>query len=230
MTLQEQRLDLFARPSIPVRVNRGKRAFDIAFSTAVLILFSPLLGAIALAIWMTSPGPILFRGKRLGQGGRPFDCLKFRTMYVDAEAQLKPLLASDESLRAEWTSFQKLKTDPRITPIGKFLRKTSLDELPQFWNVLKGDLSVVGPRPPTLVGPPENYWKEISLVYGDAAWKILSIKPGITGVWQVSGRSAIPLEERTRIELDYVEKQSFWKDLVLIIKTVPAVLLSKGAF
>ncbi|HEX2583081.1 MAG TPA: sugar transferase, partial [Chlamydiales bacterium] len=120
--------------------------------------------------------------------------------------------------------------DPRITPIGKFLRKTSLDEIPQFWNVLVGDLSVVGPRPPTLLGPPEYYLQEIRKLYGPAANLILSVRPGITGLWQISGRSQIPMQERAKMEAQYATSRNFWSDLVVIAKTIPAVFFSKGAF
>lgn len=210
--------------------DRLKRAFDIVFSGAVLVLFSPIFLSIGAAVLITSPGPVIYGSKRLGQAGKAIECYKFRTMYKDADVQLQKLLASNREMQREWEIYQKLKTDPRITPIGRFLRKTSLDELPQFWNVLKGDLSVVGPRPPTLVGPPENFLKEIKLVYGDAAWKILTVKPGITGVWQISGRSQISMEERKKMEINYAETRTFWKDLVVICKTIPAVLFSRGAF
>jgi lipopolysaccharide/colanic/teichoic acid biosynthesis glycosyltransferase len=125
--------------------------------------------------------------------------------------------------------FQKVANDPRITPIGKFLRVTSLDEIPQFWNVLKGDLSVVGPRPPTLVGPPETSIKEIATLYGDKMETILSIRPGITGIWQISGRSTIPFEERCLLDEKYAKEHTLWKDLLVIAKTIPAIFFAKGA-
>jgi undecaprenyl-phosphate galactose phosphotransferase len=151
-------------------------------------------------------------------------------MYRDAETRLWHLLQTEPALRKEWDIYQKLKDDPRITPIGKFLRKTSLDEFPQFWNVLKGDLSVVGPRPPALMGAPEQFLQEIRLVYGDSTKKILTVRPGITGVWQISGRSKIPLKEKRKIEEEYALNRTFWKDLVVIAKTIPAVVFSRGAF
>ncbi len=229
-----RRLRLF-RPSeevapIPIRRDPIKRGFDILFSSAVLVTLSPLLLAVGLCVKLTSPGPILFFSKRLGRGGKVIECVKFRTMFQDAEERLQDLLKTDEGLRLEWEVFQKFKQDPRITSIGKFLRKTSLDEMPQFWNVLKGDMSVVGPRPPTLMGAPDQYLQEIQLVYGEAAWKILTVRPGITGIWQISGRSKIPMEERRKLEANYAENRTFWKDLVVIAKTVPAVLFSRGAF
>ena len=126
--------------------------------------------------------------------------------------------------------FQKVKHDPRITPIGYYLRKTSLDELPQFWNVLKGDLSLVGPRPPTLMGPEEHYLQEIYLLYGEKTNTILSVRPGITGIWQISGRSHISFSERCAMEENYALNHSLWQDLVILAKTVPVVFSSKGAF
>lgn len=207
-----------------------KRGFDLLFSFSFLLFFSPLFLLLSLLVRMTSPGPIFYKSRRLGRGGKVIECWKFRTMYKDAEARLHHLLETDEQFRAEWETFQKVKLDPRITPVGLFLRKTSLDEFPQFWNVLKGDLSVVGPRPPTLLGPPESYLSEIRVLYGESTAKILSVRPGITGLWQVSGRSRLTFDERRKIEEKYAESHSFWQDLVVIAKTIPAVLFSRGAF
>jgi len=150
-------------------------------------------------------------------------------MYKDAEERLHHLLNTDAAFRAEWDAFQKVKLDPRITPIGRFLRKTSLDEIPQFWNVLRGDLSVVGPRPPTLLGPQDQFLQEIGLLYGESTAKILSVRPGITGVWQISGRSQLTFEQRRKLEENYADTRTFWKDLWVIFKTIPAVFLSRGA-
>lgn len=215
---------------ISIRHDPMKRAFDIVFSLLFLLAASPFLMILALMVRTTSPGPIFYKSKRLGRGGKVIECWKFRSMYKDAEERLHHLLDSDEKFRAEWEAFQKVKEDPRITAIGRFLRRTSLDELPQFWNVLKGDLSVVGPRPPTLLGPPEHFLDEILLLYGERAHVILSVRPGITGAWQISGRSQIPFEERCRIEERYARSRTFWIDLVLILKTIPAVFFSRGAF
>ena len=215
---------------ISIRRDPWKRAFDLLFSLVFLLAASPLLLILSFLVFTTSPGPIFYKSRRLGRGGKVIECWKFRSMYKDAEERLHQLLDSDEKFRAEWEAFQKVKHDPRITSIGRFLRKTSMDELPQFWNVLKGDLSVVGPRPPTLIGPPEQFIQEILLLYGDRAAKILSVRPGITGVWQISGRSQIPFEERCRLEEQYAMNRTFWKDLMVIAKTSPAVVLSRGAF
>lgn len=208
----------------------AKRLFDIVFSLFVLIALSPLFLVISLLIAIQSPGPVFYRCKRLGQGGKPIECFKFRTMRLDADLCLSQIIASDPRLRAEWKTYQKLRHDPRVTALGKFLRATSLDELPQFLNVLMGDLSVVGPRPPALFGPPEQFLEELRQIYGDYTNIILSVKPGITGVWQVSGRSSIPLEERRKIEAHYAQNRTFWNDFILIIKTVPAIFFSKGAY
>lgn len=214
---------------LSIRHDPLKRSFDIGFSAIFLLVFSPLFLLLALLVRCTSLGPIFYKSRRLGRGGKIIECWKFRTMYKDAESRLHHLLKSDEKFRAEWETFQKVKLDPRITPVGAFLRRTSMDELPQFWNVLKGDLSVVGPRPPTLLGPPEQYLSEIQVLYGDSTAKILSVRPGITGIWQVSGRSSLTFEQRRKIEEEYAVSRTFWKDLVVIAKTVPAVLFSRGA-
>ena len=215
---------------VSVRHDPLKRMFDIAFSLCFLLAASPLFLILIFLVRTTSPGPIFYKSRRVGRAGKVIECWKFRSMYKDAEERLHHLLDSDEQFRAEWEAFQKVKDDPRITLIGSFLRKTSLDEIPQFWNVLKGDLSVVGPRPPTLLGPPEHFLDEIRVLYGERAGVILSVRPGITGAWQISGRSQIPFEERCRIEEQYAKSRTFWADLLLIAKTIPAVIFSRGAF
>ncbi|MBI2743193.1 MAG: sugar transferase [Chlamydiales bacterium] len=199
-----------------------KRLFDIVFSASVLLLGSPIYLMIALAVRITSSGSIFYASSRVGLGGKPFPCWKFRTMFKDADCRLKELLDGCPDLKKEWETFWKLQNDPRVTPVGRFLRKTSLDELPQFWNVLKGDLSVVGPRPVTA--------DEIERYYGDKAEKILSLRPGITGLWQTSGRSLITFEERVNLEESYVEHSSFFYDIKLILKTIPYLFFSRGAF
>jgi undecaprenyl-phosphate galactose phosphotransferase len=212
-------------PSIDYEIKHipVKRGFDILFSFLCLLIGAPVYLLIALFIFVTSPGKVIYSHERIGRGGKPFRCYKFRSMYLDADRRLKDILASNPALREEWETTYKLKNDPRITPFGSFLRKTSLDELPQFWNVLKGDLSVVGPRPVVK--------EEVEKYLCMKAYKILSIRPGLTGPWQVSGRSDIKCYQ-TRIKLDeyYVDNHSFLLDLKLIIKTIPAVLFSKGAY
>lgn len=197
-----------------------KRGFDIVFSTCVLVFLSPIFVLIAISIFLFSPGKVLFSQERLGQGGKVFKCLKFRTMVPDAEESLDQILERFPMLKKEWQQTQKLRQDPRVFTWGRFLRKTSLDELPQFWNVLKGDLSVVGPRPYMT-----NQLEEM----GSSASIILSIKPGITGLWQTSGRSQTNFRTRIALDKEYVDKQSFGYDLRLILKTIPVLFSSKNA-
>jgi len=199
-----------------------KRAFDLFFSFLCLTLGLPIFILIGLSVFLSSRGSIIYFHERVGRGGKTFKCYKFRTMYQDADQRLKVLLSNDLKCKQEWESCFKLKNDPRITYIGSFLRKTSLDELPQFWNVLKGDLSVVGPRPVIK--------EEIKKYYGIKAYKILSIRPGLTGPWQVSGRSDCSYEDRIRLDESYLDNHSFSRDLKLIAKTIPAMLFSKGAY
>ena len=146
------------------------------------------------------------------------------------DKKLQNILIKDSELNKEWQLFQKLKKDPRITPIGSFLRKSSLDELPQFFNVLKGDMSIVGPRAFVLIGPKENFHLEIQLYLKDKTQKILSIRPGITGLWQISGRSEISIQERILIDESYIDKRNFFFDVYLILKTIPIIFFSKGAY
>lgn len=207
---------------IPVRHNFLKRAFDIFFSIGALGAIFPLFFVIAALIRLTSKGRIIYSHQRVGRGGKSFPCYKFRTMYQDADLRLCELLASDPKTKEEWESSFKLKNDPRITPFGRFLRKTSLDELPQFWNVIRGDLSVVGPRPVVS--------DELQKYFNEKAAIILSIRPGLTGLWQVSGRSNLSYEDRIYLDEEYVKNQSFLLDLKLIAKTLPAIVFSKGAY
>ncbi|MBS0615513.1 MAG: sugar transferase [Verrucomicrobia bacterium] len=199
-----------------------KRIFDICFSIGAMIFFFPLCLGIAIAIKLDSPGPLFYGSLRVGRNGKPFLCWKFRTMYANADMKLKELLQKNSAMRQEWELFYKLKDDPRITKIGKFLRRTSLDELPQFWNIFMGDLSVVGPRPVTQ--------DEIVKYFGDKAQKILSVRPGLTGIWQTSGRSLLTFEERIKLEESYIDQQSLSLDLRIIFKTIPMLVFSKGAY
>ncbi|WP_413166938.1 sugar transferase [Capilliphycus salinus ALCB114379] len=196
-----------------------KRSFDIVFSLSVLILFSPVYLLLALLISLSSPGSVFYVQQRVGKNRKPFDCIKFRTMVTNADEMLTQMMETSPHLRQEFQDNFKLKHDPRITWIGHFLRVTSLDEFPQFWNVLKGDMSVVGPRP--LVA--EELHK-----YGRHMDKILTIKPGITGLWQVSGRNDIPYPRRVQIDLYYVNFKNFWTDLWIIIKTIGVVIFPKN--
>ncbi|PZV14155.1 MAG: galactosyl-1-phosphate transferase [Pseudanabaena sp.] len=197
----------------------GKRIFDIAFASIVLTVFSPVYIAITLLVFISSPGSVLYIHPRVGLNGSKFNCIKFRTMINGADQALEDYLNACPISRAEYEASFKLKHDPRITKIGKLLRTTSLDELPQFWNVLIGDMSVVGPRP--LV---QN---ELSK-YGAAIDRVLSVRPGIAGLWQVSGRNDIPYAKRVQIDASYVKRMSFWLDLHLIFKTILVVIFPKG--
>ena len=199
-----------------------KRFFDIGFSLLVLILGFPIFFLCAVAIKCSSPGSIFYAHPRIGRNGKPFHCLKFRTMHNDADLKLKALLESDPTLLQEWKLYYKLKADPRITSFGKWLRKTSLDELPQFLNVLKGDMSVVGPRPLTQ-DEIANYLKE-------KAPKILSMRPGLTTLWIVEGRNKFTLKERIKLEEFYIDHQSFQLDVWLIFQTLLKMIFPKGAY
>lgn len=197
----------------------AKRLFDVAFSLSVLILFFPVSLLLALLIGISSPGPIFYVQERVGKDYKSFSCLKFRTMVENADDMLIDIMSTSPQLREEFEDNFKIKQDPRITRIGKFLRLTSLDEFPQFWNVLKGDMSVVGPRP--LV--PEELHK-----YGHHMDKVLTIRPGITGLWQVSGRNDIPYPLRVQMDVYYVNFRNFWLDLWLIVKTIGVIVFPKN--
>lgn len=199
-----------------------KRVFDAIFSLCAILFFLPLGIIIVALIKLSSSGPAFYSSKRVGKEGRDIYCWKFRTMCTDAPQKLQQILEENPKLRQEWETYFKLKDDPRVNAIGKFLRKTSLDELPQFWNVLKGDLSVVGPRPVTE--------EEIKKYFGDKASKILSVRPGLTGIWQTSGRNLLTFEERIKLEESYVDHQSLSLDLRIIFKTIPMLFFAKGAF
>lgn len=196
-----------------------KRIFDIVFSLLVLILFSPVYLLLILAIALSSSGPIFYSQTRVGKDRRLFTCIKFRTMVSNADEMLLELMETSPLLRQEFEDNFKLKQDPRITKIGRFLRLTSLDEFPQFWNVLKGDMSVVGPRPLVVEELPK---------YGCSIDKVLTIKPGITGLWQVSGRNDIPYHRRVQIDVYYANFHNFWLDLWVIIKTIGVVFVPKN--
>jgi len=198
-----------------------KRSFDLLLSILLIPLLIPLFIIIAILIKIDSPGPVFFRHRRVGKGGKEFHVLKFRTMHVDAEKRLKELLENDSEARREWERFYKLKNDPRITRVGRFLRKTSLDELPQVINVLKGEMSFVGPRPVVE--------EELFKYYGDRSVYYLMTRPGITGLWQVSGRNLLTYEERVELDTWYVMNWNMWLDVVILIKTVGAVVKGEGA-
>ncbi len=204
--------------SVPVKPVQSafKRLLDIVASGVALVLLSPLLAGVAFAVKATSPGPVLFRQERVGLRGHRFAMLKFRSMVADAEGLRARLIAQNEQSGPVF----KIRSDPRITPLGRFIRKYSIDELPQLFNVLLGDMSIVGPRPPL---PSE--------VARYAAWQVrrLSVRPGLTCVWQVSGRNQIPFEEWMMLDLGYVDHWNLAADLALIARTVPVVITGRGA-
>ena len=193
-----------------------KRAFDLLASALGLVLLSPLLALIALLIRLTSPGPVFYRARRVGQGGREFTLYKFRSMVVDAEKMHADLIRRT----GEDPRHPKLANDPRVTRVGRWIRRFSLDEVPQIWNILRGDMSWVGPRPAT----PD----EVALY---ESWHLqrLRVLPGLTGLWQVSGRSEVPFEEMCLLDIYYIENWSLGLDLQIVLRTIPMVLFAHGA-
>lgn len=196
-----------------------KRPFDLVASVILIFLASPLFLAIAIVVAMDG-GPAFFRHQRIGRNGKAFGCWKFRTMILDAEASLAEYLTLHPEAEAEWDRDQKLAYDPRITPIGKFLRSTSLDELPQLLNVISGEMSLVGPRPVTL--------PELSR-YGPSASDYTSVRPGITGLWQVSGRNEISYDQRVALDSHYVRHRNMGIDLAILVRTIGVVFSKRGA-
>ncbi len=211
------RCQFYPQPSC-YRYSLLKRLFDVVMSGLLLIFFSPLLLIVMILIYLNSPGPILFPQKRVGKQGKLFVLWKFRSMSINAEQCKANLLKNNEM--SEGVLF-KIKNDPRITALGRFIRKFSIDELPQLWNVLLGDMSLVGPRPPL----PEEVEQ-----YTSYQRQRLEITPGITCIWQISGRSEIPFPQQVEMDLYYIATQSFTDDLLILIKTVPAVLTGRGAY
>ena len=210
----------FDTESLGRRPWRGKRVFDIVTVLMISLLFAPVILIVCLCLLVTR-GPMLFGHKRVGRDGRLFTCYKFRTMIPNAEEVLVKLLASQPELRAQWAADHKLVDDPRITLVGRFLRKTSLDELPQLWNVLKGDMSLVGPRPIV---------QEEMLRYGNMIRYYLAVRPGITGLWQVSGRNDTSYEDRVILDRAYVLSSSFAIDFGILLGTIGRVLNRSGAY
>jgi exopolysaccharide production protein ExoY len=204
----------------PIGLN-SKRLIDIILAVSGIVLLAPLLIICFIATVVTSPGPALFRHRRVGFKGKYFDCLKFRTMAQDAPERLRQLLGSDPVAATEWATSRKLRHDPRVTPIGAILRKSSLDELPQLFNVLKGDMSIVGPRPVT---------DEELIRYSSAINAYLACRPGITGLWQVSGRSTTTYDKRIACDTFYARNWSMSLDAKILIVTIPAVLISDSAY
>ena len=198
-----------------------KRALDIVLGLLILLFISPLLILIAILVKVSSPGPVFYRQKRIGRAGQPFFMLKFRSMYIDSDDLLQALLKSCPYSAEEWATYQKLRFDPRVTRVGAFIRKTSLDELPQIFNVLAGDMSLVGHRPilPSQIAE-----------YGPHFDTYKVARPGITGLWQVSGRNQLSFEKRAEMGSRYTRNWSLWLDFKILLRTVPAVLFPKGAY
>ncbi|MGT2486458.1 sugar transferase [Methylobacterium oryzae CBMB20] len=198
----------------------AKRGLDIAVAATALFLLLPLLILIAALVYAGDRKAPIFRHMRVGRDGRRFGCLKFRSMVTDGDAVLAAHLAANPQARAEWAATHKLRDDPRVTAIGYVLRKTSLDELPQLWNVLRGEMSLVGPRP---IVPAEV------ARYGRAFPTCFAVPPGVTGLWQVSGRSDTTYAERVALDLDYATRWTLHRDLAIMLRTVPAVLAQRGS-
>ena len=198
-----------------------KRALDIGAGLLLAVVFLPVFALVPVLIRLTSRGPVLFRQQRVGMGGARFWCLKFRTMYGDSSARLERILAEDECAREEFAESFKLRQDPRVTPVGGWLRRTSLDELPQLWNVLRGQMSLVGPRP---VVPEE------ASTYADDLSNYFRAPCGLTGLWQISGRSDLSRVERVRLDLFYIRNWSIWLDLVILARTAWHILRPRGAY
>lgn len=197
------------------------RAFDVVLAALALVFLAPFMALLCVAVRLSDGGPAVFSHTRIGRGGRPFQCLKFRTMVVDAEFRLQKLLASDPVARAEWAADQKLRRDPRVTALGRFLRKSSLDELPQLLNVLRGEMSLVGPRPIVTA--------EI-MRYGRWFPRYCSVRPGITGLWQVNGRNDVSYRRRVAMDVLYARKRSLTLYVGILARTVPALLLRSGSY
>ena len=200
-----------------------KMIFDLLFSLLFLIISLPFFIIISLFIKLSSRGPIFYSQERIGKNNIPFKCIKFRTMHPEAKDILDNLLMKDEKLKKEFEETHKIKNDPRITTIGKLLRKTSLDELPQFINVLRGEMSIIGPRPIV---------KDEIIKYEEYFKKVSSIKPGITGLWQVSGRNNLTYKRRVMLDINYVENYNLIMDLRILIRTFGVILfpLDRGAY
>ena len=200
--------------------NQAKRILDIIIAGAALIFLMPLILTVAFFIRLQDGGPAIYVQKRQGLNGQQFNCLKLRSMVLNSRERLEHILATDPEARKEWLETQKLTNDPRITALGQFIRQTSIDELPQLINVLRGDMSLVGPRPIV-----DN---EI-VKYGDSFKQYCSVRPGLTGLWQVKGRSDTTYDERVALDVEYARTWSVLLDLKILFWTIPAVVLSRGA-
>jgi exopolysaccharide production protein ExoY len=222
MSAQEA-TDIHQSPSLFAAPLGGmsKRLVDIVLSMSLLVILAPLILVAGLAVWLTDRGPVFFRHTRLGYSGRSFGCLKIRTMVTNSAEVLADLVTKDAAAAEEWAETQKLRDDPRVTSIGKILRKTSIDELPQLLNVLRGEMSLVGPRP-IVAAEVERYGSRFS------CYQVA--RPGITGLWQVGGRSDCTYADRIIYDSDYVNNWSMLKDFIILIRTVKTVVAPKGSY
>lgn len=199
-----------------------KGIFDFTLTLIGTICICPILFYVSYRIKKEDHGPIFFAHERIGKNGKPFLCYKFRSMIINSQDMLEKYLADNPDAKEEWERNFKLKDDPRVTPIGKVLRRTSLDELPQIFNVLRGEMSLVGPRPVVE--------EELDKYYGEKAKLYCTVKPGITGLWQVSGRSDTTYDERVAMDVEYIKNRTLWGDIVILWKTIGVVLMKKGAY
>lgn len=206
----------FRIPVRPVPYAASKRVLDVLLSAFLMVVLSPVFLIVAALVRFTSRGPVIFRQPRVGEGGRIFTCYKFRSMCVDAEARKEHLRHLNELSGPVF----KIKNDPRMTPVGRFIRKFSLDELPQLYNVLRGDMSIVGPRPPV----PHEVAE-----YSPRQCERLAVRPGLTCLWQIMGRNNIPFDHWVELDILYIETMSLWLDIKIILKTIPAVITGRGA-
>ncbi len=211
-----------ARDAPPVQGYRlRQRVLDMSVATLLLFILAPVFALLTLAVWINDGGPAFYGQTRIGRHGRSFRCWKFRSMVTDSDAVLAKVLALSAEARAEWARDHKLRSDPRITWIGRFLRSSSLDELPQIWNVLRGEMSLVGPRPIVVA--------EVGR-YGARFHDYCTCRPGITGLWQVSGRNDTSYRRRVAIDAVYARRATLWLDLSILARTIPAVLLRRGSY
>jgi exopolysaccharide production protein ExoY len=198
-----------------------KRALDFLVALTAIIVLSPMLALVAIMVKLSDGGPILFSHRRIGFRGAPFGCLKFRTMVTDADTRLQECLRAHPRAAEEWHATRKLKDDPRQTRIGRALRRSSIDELPQLFNVLRGDMSLVGPRPIVAEEAPR---------YGRDVFSYLAVRPGLTGAWQISGRSDVSYAERVRLDVEYCATWSSPKDLSIMLRTIPVLFSRRGSY
>lgn len=203
------------------RDQAASRALDITIAVLIILFTLPLLVMLALAVIAQDGGPAVFAHERVGRNGKLFKCLKFRTMVIDAEDRLAALLERDPLAQMEWARDHKLRSDPRVTAVGDFLRRSSLDELPQLFNVLKGEMSIVGPRPIVVDEIPRYGWR---------VRHYCAVRPGITGLWQVSGRNDVPYRRRVAMDCVYAQHKSLAWDIKLLVMTIPAVLFASGSY